>query len=146
MIGTAHILAILRLRRLSIGMLLVPMLVLNLLATSLGTGHVARATTFDDVVARSRCLTGSETMLPDKAPAKPGKHQPCPACATACTTGCCAGPALVDGNVSVNAPPRAASLDAAWIPSPYLIVLAQFRFSQPAQAPPRRQASQSFDA
>ncbi|MDY0873203.1 hypothetical protein [Dongia rigui] len=146
MIGTERILAALRLRRLAIGMLLVPLLVLNLVAASLGTSHMARASAFDDVVARSRCLTGTDAMLPGKAPVKSEKHQPCPACATACTTGCCAGPALLGAGMSASERRLAASLNATHMPITYLAVPLQFRSSLHAQAPPLRQRGQSFDA
>lgn len=150
MIGTEYIFAAFRRRRLAIGMLLVPLFVLNLVAATLGTSHAARASTFDDIVARSRCLTGSDSMLPEKAsekaPAKPGHHQPCPACATACITGCCAGPALMGANISLTAPQLTAGIDATTVPGRSLVVSAQFRSSLRAQAPPRRQASQSFNA
>ena len=150
MIGTEHILAALRLRRLAIGMLLVPLLVLNLVAAILVASHAARASAFDDIIARSRCLTSSEAMPPEttleKAPVKPGHHQPCPACATTCITGCCAGPALTGNTISLATPQLAAGLYATTAPGRCLVVPAQFRSSLRAQAPPRCQASQSFNA
>lgn len=143
MIGTARIFAALRLRRLLIAMLLAPLFVLNLVAADPGINHRAQASTFDDIVAQARCLTGPAPVVPGDVPAKSNKQLPCPACAAACATGCCAGSALPGSAIEVGARRQSASLDTGLQRQGQWVVPAQFQSSRRAQAPPHPQASQS---
>ncbi|MBI2253606.1 MAG: hypothetical protein HYU58_03195 [Proteobacteria bacterium] len=141
-----RIFAALRVQRLTVGLLLVPLLVLNLIVSGIASSREAEARALDDVLTQSRCLTESDMAAPSKAPAQPGKERPCPSCATACATGCCAGPDLWGARMTVEPRAFAAGLDTAHCPSAQQANPLIFRPAARAHAPPRARHYQSIAA
>jgi hypothetical protein len=141
-----RIFAALRVQRFVVGLLLVPLLVLNLVVSSIASSHAAEARALDDFLTQSRCLSESEPMAPAKAPAHPAKERPCPSCTTACATGCCAGQALSDAKMAIGAPLMMAGLDMGDRQSAQQANPRLFRPAARAHAPPYIRHYQSIAA
>jgi hypothetical protein len=141
-----RIFAALRVRRFAVGLLLVPLLVLNLVVSSIVSSHEAEARALDDFLTQSRCLDASDAMAPAKAPIHPAKERPCPSCTTACATGCCAGPALWGAKIAVGTPALVVGLDTGHRQGAQQANPLLFRPAARAHAPPRVRHYQSIAA
>ena len=141
-----RIFAALRVRRFVVGLLLMPLLVLNLVVSGIASSHAAEARALDDFLTQSRCSSDSALMAPAKAPIQPAKERSCPSCTTACATGCCVEPAFWDAKMAVGAPLLMAGLDIGDRQSAQRANPLLFRPAARAHAPPRIRPYQSIAA